>query len=128
MDVSRETKEKVYGRIKEYLEIEGYPAEAESDFKVPSIIDLVYATISLIPRDSIRTVQHKNISLRREKEIIGTDKETGGYEESVVVDLISVTEEKFIIVRREKEFHWKGDETTSTSNEITTVKARCMGL
>lgn len=97
MDV-KETKEKVYDRIIEYIEIEGYPTEAETAFKEASINDLVYTTISPILREFIRTTQRKNISLRREKEIIGIDEETGGCEEFVMVDLISVTEEKFIFV------------------------------
>ena len=47
-DYVLETKKKVYDQIMQYLEIEGYPMEAETDFKEASINDLVYATISPI--------------------------------------------------------------------------------
>ncbi|KAF8428711.1 hypothetical protein EV426DRAFT_711384 [Tirmania nivea] len=92
------TKEKVYNQILQYLEIEGYPTEVEPDFKEASISDLIYATISPILSDFIRKTGRKDLVLRSEKEIIATDKETGGYEEFVVVDLISVTEERFVFV------------------------------
>ena len=78
-----------------YLEIEGYPTEAETDFKEASIYNLVYATISPILRDLIRKTGRKGIRLRREKEIVATDEET---EEFVVVDLLSVTEESYVFV------------------------------
>ncbi|KAF8431499.1 hypothetical protein BGX38DRAFT_1334265 [Terfezia claveryi] len=45
------TKEKVYDRIMEYLEAEGYPTEAEEDFKEANINDLVYGIISPIIAD-----------------------------------------------------------------------------
>ena len=59
---------------------------------------MVYATISQVLRDFIRRTGQKGIQLRREKEIAGIDEETGGYEEYVVLDLISVTEERYVFV------------------------------
>ena len=92
------TKEKVYDQILQYLEIEGYPTEAETDFKEASINDLVFSTISPILRDFIRRTGRKGIQLRRVKQIVATDEEAGGFEEFVVVDLISVTEERYVLV------------------------------
>ena len=92
------TKEKVYDQILQYLEIEGYPTEAAEEFKVASINDLVFSTISPILRHFIRRTQRKDVQLRRGKEIVATDEETGGFEEFVVVDLISVTEERYVFV------------------------------
>ncbi|KAF8457122.1 hypothetical protein BGX38DRAFT_1159115 [Terfezia claveryi] len=103
MDAFKETKGKVYDQIMQYLEIEGYPTEAEADFKEANINDLVYATISPILRDFIRGTGQKGIQLRREKEIVGVDEETGGYEEFVVVDLISLTGKKIYSHRGGKE-------------------------
>jgi len=40
----------------------------------------------------------RNIRLRREKEIVGTDFETGGKGEFVVMDFISVMEPNFVLV------------------------------
>lgn len=90
-------KERVYDRIVEYLEIEGYPTEASADFKEANVSDLVLYTIGPILSDFIRKTGRK-IRLEREKEIISTDHETGGMEEFVVMDRISVTEDKFVLV------------------------------
>ncbi|KAI5838057.1 hypothetical protein DFP73DRAFT_617573 [Morchella snyderi] len=65
-DAVNETKTKVYDRIVEYLEAEGYP------------------TVGV------------------EKDIISVDRETGGTEEFVVMDLISVTEDGFVFVIKAK--------------------------
>jgi hypothetical protein len=43
------TKEKVYDRIVEYLHIEGYPTEVNTDFKEANTNNLVYATTSCSP-------------------------------------------------------------------------------
>lgn len=93
-----ETKRMVYEQIVQYLEIEGEPTEADPDFKEGNINHLVYATISPILRDFRRRTGRKNMQLRSEKTIVSTDGETGGKEEFVVMDLISVTEEKFVLV------------------------------
>lgn len=93
-----ETKRKVYEQIVQYLEIEGEPTEADPDFKEGNINHLVYATISPILRDFRRRTGRKSIQLRSEKVIALTDGETGGKEEFVVMDLISVTEERFVLV------------------------------
>lgn len=92
------TKMKVYDQIVQYLRVEGYPTETDPDFKEASINDLVYATISPILDDFIRMTGRESIRLRREKEIVSEDGETGGTEEFVIVDLISLEEEKFILV------------------------------
>lgn len=90
------TKEKVYDRILEYLQIEGYPAEGDPDFKESNINHLVYATITPILSDFIHKTGRVTVQLRSEKEIVSTDGETGGTEEFTILDLISVKEERFI--------------------------------
>jgi hypothetical protein len=97
-DSMLKTKEEVYKEIVRYLQIAGYPTEADPDFKEGNIGHLVYATISPILSEFIRMTGRKSIQLRSEKEIVSTDGETGGTEEFVVVDLISVREERFIFV------------------------------
>ena len=92
------TKERIYDNIVEYLVIEGYPTEGDPDFKEGNVNDLVYGIIGPILGSFIHMTGHKSIQLRREKEIVSTDGETGGTEEFVMVDLVSVTEEKFVLV------------------------------
>lgn len=70
-------KEKVYDRIAEYLRVEGYPTEANPEFKEGNITHLVYATICPILDDFIRMSGRKNLRLRSEKEISSTDSQTG---------------------------------------------------
>ncbi|KAI5839539.1 hypothetical protein DFP73DRAFT_587459 [Morchella snyderi] len=96
-DAILKTKQRVYDAIVDYLEMEGYPTEANPDFKEANISDLVLYIIGPILTDFRRTTGRK-IRLAREKEIASTDSETGGYEEFVMMDLISVTEKRYILV------------------------------
>ncbi|RPB23799.1 hypothetical protein L211DRAFT_838237, partial [Terfezia boudieri ATCC MYA-4762] len=72
-------KKKVYDNLVGYLEIEGYPSEADPDFKEANISDLVLFAIYPILRCL-------NLRLRREKEMVSIDAVTGGMEEFVVMD------------------------------------------
>ena len=92
------TKEKVFDHITEYLDVAGYPTEAVPDFKEASVNHLVYATIAPILRDFIRRTKCESMKLRFEKEIVAKDGETGGREEFALIDLVSLTEEKFIFI------------------------------
>ncbi|KAF8434040.1 hypothetical protein BGX38DRAFT_1221080 [Terfezia claveryi] len=91
------TKEKVYDRIMEYLEAEGYPTEAEEDFKEANINDLVYGIISPIIAD-FRRKTGRNIRLRREKEIVAMDSETGACAEFILMDVITIKERNFVFI------------------------------
>ncbi|KAI5850365.1 hypothetical protein DFP73DRAFT_229896 [Morchella snyderi] len=92
-----EIKKRVYDNIVEHLEIEGYPTEADPDFNEANINDLVYIIVHPILSDFMRKTG-RNIRLRREKEIISVDSETGGKEEFVVIDRISVGKERVVLV------------------------------
>ncbi|KAF8428239.1 hypothetical protein EV426DRAFT_714443, partial [Tirmania nivea] len=81
-------KEKVYDRIVEYLDIEGYPTEVNRYFKEANISSLVLYTIGPI-LNRVRKMG-RNIRLTR---VASVDGETGGSEEFVVLDYITVTEE-----------------------------------
>ncbi|KAF8418620.1 hypothetical protein EV426DRAFT_618912 [Tirmania nivea] len=90
-------KEKVYDRLVEYLDIEGYPTEASADFKEAKVSDLIYSTLAPI----LARFKHntgRDIRLEREKDIISVGGKTGGMEEFVVMDRISVTEERFVLI------------------------------
>ena len=102
----QDTKEKVYGRIVEYLEIEPYPTMASDFFKEVNISDLVFAILSPIMSDFRRKSNRTGtvLMLCREKEIISVDSETGEMEEFIVMDIISVAEEKFVLVIEAKRF------------------------
>ncbi|KAF8425155.1 hypothetical protein EV426DRAFT_716306 [Tirmania nivea] len=89
------TKEKVHDNVIDYLLIKGYPTEGDSDFKGANINHLVYTAISLVLTNFIRITGRTDVRLRGEKAITATDSETGGPEEFVVVDLVSVEEERF---------------------------------
>ena len=73
----------------EYL-IEGYPTEGDSGFKGGNVNDLVYSIISPMLSSSIHMTGRKSIQLWREKEVVSPN-------ELVIVDLVSVTEEKFVL-------------------------------
>lgn len=105
------TKKKVYDRLVEYLEIEGYPTEA-------NVTDLVLYIIGPIISDFRRSKKGRDILLQREKEIIAKDSEAGGMEEFVVRDFISVDEARFVFVVEAKKtsMYWTSDETVSAGD------------
>ena len=98
VDIMLKVKKRVYDNIVEYLVTEGYPTEGDPDFKEGNANDLVYAIISPILGSFIHMTGRKSIQLRREKEIVSTGGETGGAEEFVMVDLVSITEKFLLIV------------------------------
>ena len=83
----------------EHLVAEGFPTEADPYFKEHSVNDLVLRIIVPIIADFIRMTGRK-MTLVREKEIISEDSDTGGYEEFIMVDTISVneSEDKYVLV------------------------------
>ena len=95
------TKEKVYERILDLLIAEGYPSEEDPDFKESNVNDLALHIIVSIISDFVRMTGRKT-TLVREKKIISVDGEAGGYEEFLVVDAISVNEDKYVLVVESK--------------------------
>ncbi|KAF8444161.1 hypothetical protein BDZ91DRAFT_815912 [Kalaharituber pfeilii] len=93
-EMLKDMKERVYCNIVDYLGFEGYPSESTVDF---SVSDLVFAIISPILSGFRRKVV-RDIRLRREKEIVSMDGETGGKEEFVVIDVVSLTERNYVLV------------------------------
>ncbi|RPA91443.1 hypothetical protein L873DRAFT_1794845 [Choiromyces venosus 120613-1] len=100
-DEIKETKENVYHNIIEFLEGEGYPTESTEDFNEANVNDLVLFIILPILMAFTR-MMGRDLRLRREKEIISVDSETGGYQEFVVVDMIGVGNRKFVFVLEAK--------------------------
>ncbi|PUU80617.1 hypothetical protein B9Z19DRAFT_1106959 [Tuber borchii] len=90
------TKEVVYYHILQYLEIEGYPTEASSDFKEANVSDLVLYIIG--PIISATKKSGRRMLLKREKEIISVDGLTGEMEEFLVIDRVAITEEKSVLI------------------------------
>ena len=91
-------KEDVYKQILRYLTIEGYPTESSANFKEQNVSDLVLLIIGPILEEFIYRTARNKVKLVREKKIVSEDLETGGFEKFVVVDRISVTEEKYIFI------------------------------
>jgi len=99
-----EVKEKVYDALKDYLNVSGYPTEANSDYNEANINDLVAFTIYPILA-TIKDETTRALYLTREKEIASIDSATSGVEEFVVMDWISVGEKKYVtIVEAKKVF------------------------
>ncbi|RPA98852.1 hypothetical protein L873DRAFT_1685869, partial [Choiromyces venosus 120613-1] len=88
--------------IVEFLSIEGYPMEADPDYKESNINHPVYAAISPIFSDFIRKTGCVTMQLRNEKEILSADGEIAGTKEFAIVDLISVRDEIYILTVKAK--------------------------
>ena len=100
-DVILKTKRMVYRQIRQYLQLEGFPSEASPDFNEANVNDLVLYIIGpIITR--FKRATGCNVSFRREKEIISTDNETGGREEFLLTDWISVGEYKTVLIIESK--------------------------
>jgi len=101
-DAIKRTKERVWGRIVEYLNIEGYPTEASPDFKRANVNDLILYIIGPILWDFNIVMDEDDILLRRQKELISTDSKTGGYGEFVLIDKVSWTKDMLILIIESK--------------------------
>ncbi|KAF8426251.1 hypothetical protein EV426DRAFT_715610 [Tirmania nivea] len=75
-----------------------FPTPADEDVKESNVNDLVYSIISTVLFDVRRETGRKPMKLRREKEIITVDSETGGTEEFIVMDYIPVEKEKSVLI------------------------------
>lgn len=93
-----EIKEKVYDRLIDRLLAEGYPESTISPYKEANVTDFVGDILTTIVSYFKRINNNNNIFIHREKEIISEDFETGGVEEFVIVDIISVTKTKNILI------------------------------
>ncbi|KAF8473371.1 hypothetical protein BDZ91DRAFT_714529 [Kalaharituber pfeilii] len=90
-------KEKVYNNIVNHIGFEGYPWESTADFSEGNASDLVYAIIGPV-LTCLKRKMGRDIRLRRKKEIVSVDGETGGKEEFVLMDVVSVTERNYVLV------------------------------
>ncbi|KAF8419541.1 hypothetical protein EV426DRAFT_676743 [Tirmania nivea] len=101
-DAIDEIKQRVYDNLIDYIDAEDYPSDAMANFNEANINDLVYATIVPIIPGFRRKTCRKSLQLQKEREIIAvgseSEAEAGGVEEFVVVDLISVKEDRFVII------------------------------
>ncbi|CUS10779.1 unnamed protein product [Tuber aestivum] len=96
-DQLQQAKEEVFNNMVGFIEVEGYPTELDEDFKVANINDLVLLTIFPILLAFRRETGYQ-LELLREKEIIFTDSETGGYEEFVGMDFIGIGNRRLVFV------------------------------
>jgi len=101
-DAIKRTKEKVWGRIVEYLNFEGYPTEACPDFKRANVNDLVLYIIGPILYHFNIVMDEGDILLRREKELISSDSKTGGYGEFVLIEQVTWTKDMLILIIESK--------------------------
>ncbi|KAI5810207.1 hypothetical protein DFH27DRAFT_538553 [Peziza echinospora] len=90
-------KERVYEWILQMLDIEGYPDESNTYYKEQNVNDLVLGIISPV-LGFMRKETGRRLRLTREQEIISSDKESGGKEEFIVLDLVTVSEDKFVLI------------------------------
>jgi len=97
-DKINSTKDKIYTRIVECIEVEDYPAGNIEPFKEENITDLAGIILIATIADFRQLQNNSNIKLRREKKIVSIDNVTGGEEEFVVVDVIDICNEKIVLI------------------------------
>jgi hypothetical protein len=98
MHKTADTKDKVYSRITECIDVEDYPAGNIEPFKEENMTDLAGIILISTIADFREQESKFGIKLRREKAIIAKDRETGGLEEFVVIDIIDVDIDKYILI------------------------------
>ena len=67
-------------------------------FKEGNVNDLVYTIIAPVLDSFKQMTGRTSIRLRREKNVTAVDGETGGTEEFIMMDLVSLREEKFVLI------------------------------
>ena len=95
--MKKETKDRVYENIKQFLDIGVSPLDA-TNFNEENVKDLVLFILAPILQDFRRRTGRSFVKLFREKQLLSTDTETGGFEEFVVVDAISLRHKKYIFL------------------------------
>ena len=91
------TKDEVYKGILRYLAVET-PLMDHKHFKEANVGDLVLQIILPIIYDFKQNTGRKMVTLFREKQIVSTDSKVGGFEEFVVVDVISELGESNVLI------------------------------
>jgi len=77
------------------VEGEGYPSQANEEFRKACVNDLVFSVIIPVLA-AFRRKTNRNLRLRREKEVLSKDAQTGGYEEFLMVDVLSLDDTKYV--------------------------------
>ena len=95
-DAIKQTKDRVYENIVQFLDIEVSPLDVVH-FKEASVSDLVLFIIAPIIHEFRRRTGRRYVKLFREKQLVSSDNETGGFEE-FVVDSIAMLEQKYILI------------------------------
>jgi len=93
----QQTKERIFQNIVECIEVEGFPTEANVNFKEANVTDFVLL-IMLPMLAAFRRGTTHILYLQREREIIAKDTKTGGLQEFVGVDFVGVGQRKFVFV------------------------------
>lgn len=95
-------KDRVYNRILDHLEGEGYPLESYMFFREANINDLVYSIVITIIAEFKRKSGLLNLQLQRGRHVITKKPYYPEYEEAeeqfVVVDQLSVTKEMYVLI------------------------------
>ncbi|KAF8416251.1 hypothetical protein EV426DRAFT_578791 [Tirmania nivea] len=91
------TKEEVYKSIVRYLAVTT-PMVDFKEFKEANVCDLVLPTILPVLYDFKEKAPRKRVTVMREKQVVSEDSEVGGFEEFVVMDVISIMAERNILI------------------------------
>ena len=100
--VPQRTLERVFERLVDTLEIEGFLEDGTRSFKEAVVHDFVGEVLRVVAVDYKRETNKKSITLTREKEVVSTDEETGGNMEFVLIDTVSVVGDRYLIVVKAK--------------------------
>jgi len=95
-DEIQQIKETFYNRIVEYVEREGYPTEASSDFDVTNIHHLVYAMVNPLIL-AFKRKTGKKLLFQLGKAITAVSSKSKGYRETVRADMIGLKNLEFIL-------------------------------
>jgi hypothetical protein len=93
-----EIKEKVYERLVERIHVEGYPTPGLSDFKEPNVVALIDSIIVPVLHQYQKQYINREIELRKQKYILSDDKEFGGFEELVIIELVDDATERILFI------------------------------
>jgi len=92
----QQIKEKIYGRIVEYGDGEDFPAEANPDFGIANVEDLVYTIVNPIITAFKRTTRQKSFSTKKAITALGSN--ASSYLHPVKTNIIGLESQEFIVL------------------------------
>lgn len=91
-------KNNIYADLCFCIDVEDFPGASVESSKEVNVNDIVFIILFKTLGMFKNQENQENLKLRREKKIISVDKESGGFEEFVIIDLVNIRDEVPVLI------------------------------